>query len=269
MSEKIRPDLKGVSETLLMTLYSRAVESQRPDRLICDDRAVAMVNRMDFDFSHFLLQGHDVVALAMRIREIDSLARDFLSRNPQGLVVHVGCGLDTRFERVDNGRCEWVDLDLPQVVELRRQFIPAETPRCHLLGTSVLQDTWLEFIDQLGQRPRLVIAEGVFVYFEETQVKTLFLQLRDRFPGIELVCDAQSPFMIWANNLQLSVGQVKARMHWGLKHGSDVVGWGEGIKLLGEWYFFDHPEPRMGPILWMRRIPGMAKSTGVFHYRLG
>jgi O-methyltransferase involved in polyketide biosynthesis len=66
-------------------------------------------------------------------------------------------------------------------------------------------------------RPFLFIAEGVFPYFEEAQVKGLFLTLRAHFPGAELVRDAHSPFIIWADNLHLALAKVKARLRWGLK----------------------------------------------------
>jgi O-methyltransferase involved in polyketide biosynthesis len=113
------------------------------------------------------------------------------------------------------------------------------------------------------------VAEGVLVYFEEARVKELVLNLQAHFPGAELVIDGQRPFMIWANSLQLAVGGMSARLHWGLKHGKDLENWGEGISMLEEWFFFDKPEPRLRAIQWMRYLPGIAKSTGIFHYRLG
>ncbi len=59
-------------------------------------------------------------------REFDRSARDFLARNPEAVVAHTGRGLDSRFERVDDGRVEWYDLDLPDVIELRRKFLGGE-----------------------------------------------------------------------------------------------------------------------------------------------
>jgi hypothetical protein len=109
----------------------------------------------------------------------------------------------------------------------------------------------------------------VFPYYEEAQIKALFLKLRDQFPGSDLVCDAHTPFIIHTDNLQLVFSKVSARLHWGLAHGNDVETWGEGIRLLDEWFYFDDPEPRMRSYHWMRHIPLLEKSTGIFHYRLG
>jgi O-methyltransferase involved in polyketide biosynthesis len=269
MTEKIIQNLNGVSKTLLMTLYVRARESKRPDAMIRDDKAVAMVNQIECDFSRLRLHRHDEVAVIMRMRKFDNHLRDFLMRNPDAVVVHIGCGLDTRFERVDNGRVEWFDLDMPDVMELRRKLMNNTGNRYHTLATSVFDDVWIDKVCQYRPHPFMFIAEGVLPYFEETQVKSLVLKLRDHFPGSELVCDAHTPFVIWADNLQLAFSRVDARLRWRLKHGRDVETWGEGIRLLDEWNYYEDPEPRLRAFRWVRLIPPLAKSSGIFHFQLG
>jgi O-methyltransferase involved in polyketide biosynthesis len=269
MPEKTSPVLDGVSETMLITLYTRARETQRPDAMIRDEKAVEIVGQMKDDLSRLKLQGHDEVALILRVRQFDRKVNQFLARNPEAVVVHFGCGLDTRFERVDDGRVQWFDLDLPEVIELRKRLVGGEGGRYHLVSGSAFEDTWLEMVRPFADRAFLFMAEGVFPYFRETQIKALVLKLRDQFPGAELVCDAHTPFVIRTDNLQLALSGVKARLRWGLKHGRDVEKWGEGILMLEEWFYFDDPEPRMAPYRWMRHFPLLGRSTGIFHYRLG
>ena len=139
MTKTLDPTLLGVAETLLLTLYIRAMESQRPDALIRDEKAAALVRQLDYDFARVAqvkMDDGDRVTVLLRNREFDRQARDFLARCPQAAVVHFGCGLDSRFERVDNGQVECYDLDLPEVIELRRKFISAERGRYYLLGYS-------------------------------------------------------------------------------------------------------------------------------------
>jgi O-methyltransferase involved in polyketide biosynthesis len=272
MSETTTHSLSDAAETLLITLYIRAMESQRADALIRDEKAVALVTRLDYDFSRIKqirMDENDKVGLVLRNREIDRHARDFLARCPEAVVVHIGCGLDSRFERVDNGQVEWYDLDLPQVIELRRKYIGDEGGRYHLLDCSVFDSAWLERVSVHHQRPFLFLAEGVLMYFEGAQVKSLVLMLRDHFPGAELVFDAFSPYIVWANNLRLSLTQFGARYGWGLKRGKDIERWGTGICLLDEWFPFSRPEPRLSHVRWMRHIPLFARVMGIFHYRLG
>ena len=259
-----------VAKTLVFPLYFRARESQRPDALIKDERAVELIDKISYDFSQLKFEDHDQVGIVLRTRKIDRHVQDFLSRHPEGIVVHIGCGLDLRFERVDNGQVEWYDLDLPPVIELRQEMIGEEGERHHLVGCSVLENAWLETVSIHRPRPFLFLAEGVFTYFEETQVKSLFLKIRDHFPGAELVCDATSPLIVRLNNLRTSRTKIGIRYHWGLKQAKDVENWGEDIRLLDEWYLFDEPVPRLGAShRWMRIIPQLAKSLGILHFQLG
>jgi O-methyltransferase involved in polyketide biosynthesis len=170
---------------------------------------------------------------------------------------------------VDNGQVEWFDLDLPDVMDLRDKLIHTENSRYHTLAASVLEEDWLEEVSRFKPRPFMFIAEGVLPYFEEAQVKSLFLKLCEQFPGCELVCDAHTPFGIWADNLHLAFVKAKARMHWRLNSGKEVESWGADIRLLDEWYYYSDEESPLKAYRWMRLIPGIAKASGIFHYRLG
>ena len=281
MSETIEQDLSGVSDTYLAPLYWKAMESQRPDTILKDEKAEALVAQMTadgYDFSRVRQIKMNELLYAMRViftREIDRYARDFLSRHPEAVVVHIGCGLDARFERVgcdqpDTSQVEWYDLDLPEVIELRRKLIDGEEGRYHLLGCSVLEPAWQEAVRVHRGRPFLFLAEGVFMYFTETQVKSLVLTLRDHFPGAELVFDGWRPFEIWLGNFVLG-----GLLRWGFWRGQELEGWGsassagDGIRLLDEWGYFDRPEPRLHSFRWMAPIFRLLKPMRVFHFQLG
>jgi O-methyltransferase involved in polyketide biosynthesis len=272
MLETTDQNLSDVSETSLAVLYWRAMESQRPDAMMKDEKAVALVTQMGYDFERIRQIPINEFQKVMRImltREMDRYVRDFLSRHPEAVVVHIGCGLDSRFERVDNGRVEWFDLDLPGVIDLRRRFIGDERERYHLLGCSVIEDAWLEAVKVYSQRPFLFLAETVFVYFMEAQVKSLVLTLRDHFPDAELVFDGWTPFLVWAGNRHFSLSSSKfaGLLRWGLRRGQELEGWGDDIHLLGEWGFFDQPEPRLARIRWLRHIKSLTHR--IFYFRLG
>ena len=275
-AETVNQDLSGVAETMLIPLYIRAMESQRPDAMMKDEKAVALVTQMSYDFDRVrkipMTEGNKVTRI-MLTREMDRYARDFLSRHPEAVVVHIGCGLDSRFERADNGRVEWFDLDLPGVIDLRRRFIGDERERYHLLGCSVLEDAWLEAVKVHSQRPFLFLAETVFVYFIEAQVKSLVLTLRDHFPGAELVFDGWTPFLVWVGNRQLSLSSSKLAaglLHWGFWRGQELEGWSDGIRLLDEWGFFDQPEPRLAHIRWWwHPIETLVRTHRIYHFQLG
>jgi O-methyltransferase involved in polyketide biosynthesis len=270
MSTIDRQKLSDISETLLITLYIRALESQRPDALIRDEKAVELVTQLHYDFGRLKLlhlSEANKLVIILRNREFDRYTRAFLARHPQAVVVHIGCGLDTRFERVDSGQVEWYDLDLPDVIELRRKLIGDEGERYHLLGISVLDHTWLDTVSAHGQRHFLFLAEGVFMYFEGAQVKSLVLTLRDRFPGAELIFDCYSPIHVWRSNLQTA--RFGFRTRWGIWHGQEIERWGDDIRLLDEWGYFDCPDTRLDSIRWLRPIEGLARTFRIYQFQLG
>ena len=164
---------------------------------------------------------------------------------------------------------EWYDLDLPDVIELRRKVFGDEGGRYHLLACSVLEDAWMEAVKMHAPRPILFLAEAVFIFFTEAQVRSLVLALRDRFPGAELVFDGWRPFEIWLGNRYLSPSKFAGLMQWGFWSGREIERWGAGIRLLDAWGFFDQPEPRLNSYRWMAPLFRLFKPMRVFHFQLG
>lgn len=257
-------DLSEVSQTLLIPLYFRALESQRPDALIRDPKAVELVGQLEGEFSEVQQMKNEQVNFLLRMREFDRLARAFLAEHPDGVIVDLGCGLDTRFERVDNGQVNWYGLDLPEVIELRKELL-AETARSHFIGSSLLDFEWMDALSSQAGKRILFLAEAVLVYFQEADVKRLVQTLAARFPEAELVCEVYSPVVIRYHPRPAAVAQP----HWGLKHDRDVEAWAPGIRLLSQWTYFDQPEPRLGASQIMRYFPFLARLVRVVHYRLG
>lgn len=257
-------NLNAVSQTLMIPLYFRAMESQRPDALVRDPKAVELVGQLDYDFSGVQRLKDEQVNYLLRMREFDRQARAFLAEHPDGVIVDLGCGLDTRFERVDNGQVEWYGLDLPEVIELRKELLD-ETPRSHFIGCSVLDFSWMDALSGQAGKHILFLAEAMLVYLEEADVKRSVQALAERFPGAELVCDAYSPVVVRFHPRPPDM----PRPRWGLKDDRDVEVWAPGIRLLSQWYYFDKPEPRLGVFQIMRYVPFIARVVRIVHYGLG
>ena len=136
-----------------------------------------------------------ITTMSMRIRRYDAYLRDFLAREPDAVVVNLGCGLDDRRRRVDNGLMRWYDLDLPEVIALRRQFLP-ENERFRFIGTSVLDFEWLEQIPDVPGQRVMFVAEGLFMYVPPDDVRALVLELRGKCPGSELVAEVVNTRMV-------------------------------------------------------------------------
>ncbi|MEL6225379.1 MAG: class I SAM-dependent methyltransferase, partial [Cyanobacteria bacterium J06627_8] len=134
--------------------------------LIQDEKAVEIVNALDYDFSKWK-KSKTLAGATLRTRLFDEDVQTFLSSNPTGTIVEIGCGLNTRFERLDNGKARWFDLDLPDSMALRRQFFE-DQPRRTMLAASVLDTDWMETVIDTGG-PWCFISEAVIIYLSPEQ----------------------------------------------------------------------------------------------------
>ncbi|KJY28628.1 class I SAM-dependent methyltransferase [Streptomyces sp. NRRL S-495] len=188
MSGAERPDLAAVPETALWTLWQRAVEARRPGALLHDPKAVELVDRIDFPFAErFGTSGLQSRLQALRVGCFDREVADFLAREPRGTVVCLGEGLETQYWRVDNGRAQWLSVDLPEAVELRERLLPPG-PRQRYLAADATDLTWAEAVDR--DRAVLITAQGLLMYLPPPRVRELVAACAERFPGGSLVLDA-------------------------------------------------------------------------------
>lgn len=258
----------AVSRTLLIPLWARALEQRERHPILVDPVAAAVVDAIDYDWNGIRLARGDLVQMVVRAREFDRFVRDFLSRHPGACVVQLGAGLDSRFQRVDDGSVRWFDLDLPEVVALRRRLIP-ESERSRCLAGSVTEPQWMEDVVRPAGSPILFVAEALLPYLEAGQVRELVVRLLKTFPGAELVTDMCTPLALRIDNLHLLVVGSRARMHWSERDPHDVEAWGPGIRLAESFGYFEDPEPRMGLPSWFRRVPWLRRATTIQRYVLG
>ncbi len=237
-------------ETLLVPLYSKALESHRPNPIIADPKAEEILNGIEYDFQQLHVPKQTLITLAMRAKKLDSLVRDYLGRTEHPVVLHLGCGLDSRVLKVKPAVGEWYDLDYPDVIELRRMFYD-ETSRYHMLASSVTDPAWLDQVE--GNGPACIVAEGLLMYLYEEQVKQLFIGLQKRFPSSEVCFDAYSRLTARSINRHPSIKKTGAQIHWGLDEIAEIKSWGAGVELLEEWYFTDSEDiSRLG--FWERLL---------------
>jgi len=240
MSERVDVTLGEVQKTLFLPLWGRAEESRKPKPLLVDEAALNIMARVAFDFSP-LTERIDALTQFGWIRRsllYDRVVKEFLTRYPDGTIVNIGCGLDTTFERTDNGMLKWYDLDLPDVIALRSRFLK-ESERRRFLATSFLEDDWLEVVE-VGSNV-LFMAAGVFYYFEEPQIKAFIVRLIDRYPGSEIVFDASSPLGVKICNKKViessGLGE-QSHLVWGLKRTDDVTSWDPRIRIVNTHYYY-------------------------------
>ena len=235
--------LGEVQETLLVPLFARAAESRRKRPIVQDPRALEIVGSIDWDFERFH-QRRRIVACVLRTAMFDGWVEEFLDRHPEGTVVEIGGGLNTRFERLDNGRAHWFDLDLPDAVELRRHFF-ADHPRRKMLAGSVVDGGWMAAVEA-SPGPYFFVAEAVFVYLREAEVREAVARIVDRFPGLLLAFDTATHRAIEGGNKDFERKKMAVRFRWACEHPADIERWQIGLRLVESRTLVDVPDPLRG-----------------------
>jgi O-methyltransferase involved in polyketide biosynthesis len=238
----IKIDLGAVQTTLFFPLLARAREAEKNNPIVYDIYARDIVARIDYDFSKFeaLLrdESHQLGGV-IRAYNFESSVREFLAHNRNAVVVNIGAGLDTLFQRVDNGSVMWINIDLPDVVALRQRLIP-DSEREMTIAKSVFDFTWIDDISlQTKGRSLLFMAAAVLFYFAASEVEILFRKLAGAFPSAHFVFDSiSSALWVWLANWAIMRKRgldSSARMKWHLKRASRLRRWVDTIKVVEEY----------------------------------
>ncbi|MEW5820378.1 MAG: class I SAM-dependent methyltransferase [Cyanobacteriota bacterium] len=247
-------NLSNISDTLFISLLGRAIAAERfPELGFVDPYAEEIVKRIDFNFNQFIKDNEAMKASALRAKLFDGIVIEFFKRNPEGLAIQLGSGLCSRFKRVDNGKLKWVDLDLPEVIELKKQFVP-ENDRFKYLAFSVLDYQWLEKIDIIPDTPVIIIAEGLLIYLKQEDVNCLLKSICDKFihfsADVELVFDAFHRLMVnrYIQKLQKSVRKTGAKFQWGIYNLEEIISSHKKLILIADLELIKHIRLRLNII---------------------
>lgn len=223
--------LEGVMETLLITLDIRARDYKAQDSILKDRKSAEIAEKIDYDFSDFQTEKHNYVGVLSRARIMDREIRKFIEKYPDCHIVSIGSGLDTRFDRLDNGRIHWYDIDFPEVIEVRKKFFE-ENERVKFIAKSALDESWTKEIRAEGKK-LLIIAEGVVMYLTSEEVRKLLNMLTDHFDSFELHLDCVSRFSVNRAGMNKAVRKTRSEYHFGVSKGREIVALNPKLKQIG------------------------------------
>lgn len=254
--ENIHVDIGEVQRTLLFPLLARARETEKKDPVLSDTYAKDIIARIDNDLSEFetlLANENHQLGMVIRAYHFDTTILDFLTHHNNAVVINIGAGLDTTFQRVDNGKLLWFNIEMPDVATLRQRLIP-DSEREITIAKSVFDFTWINDIaPQTVDRPIIFMAPGVLFYFTKSEVEILFHKLADSYPSARFVFDSVPRFTLWAQNREVKKGTIPSFSiwKWHLRRTSDLRKWIHSIKIIDEYPIFGRVRIREG---WSRKM---------------
>lgn len=237
--EKLGFELNAIQRTMFLPLWGRFKESKKDDPLLYDEKAIEIINNIDFDFSSLdkNVDDYGSVSWVIRAMRMDQAVKNFIKKHPKATIVNIGAGLDTGFERVDNQDIMWYDLDLLDSIKFRRKFIK-ETNKRKFIAKSVFDISWFDEINEIEDNI-LFLAAGVLMFFEEKELKKLFSNLALKFPNGEIFFDALSvEGLNYANEIMKSAGMKENMLFWGIDNAYDIENWNKNIKVIDEFSYY-------------------------------
>lgn len=257
---------------MLATLYGRALDSRRPNSVLNDVAAARAVARIDYDFRKTKMTGTSAVGVAIRAKALDDWTRSFLASHPTATVLHLACGLDTRVQRIAPAdTVRWVDVDLPDVVELRTRLLEAPGGDYRLVGASVTSDSWLDEVP--ADRPTVAVFEGLSMYLRKEEGRRLIERITSRFPSGQLLFDCYGSWGIKLQKLVPAVRNAGATLHWGIDDPRELEAWHPGLKCVDALRSVDMPDLENLPLsgrIGLRvvaRIPALRDIGRILRYR--
>jgi O-methyltransferase involved in polyketide biosynthesis len=187
-------DLTGAQKTLLITLYAKALDCRSKHSILHDEKAYEIVKAIDYNFENTVGYGnHNIIVV--RARQIDEWIKEFLKTHPDSTVVNLGCGLDSRVARIRPffQGISWFDVDFPEVIKERKAFFSNEEGY-QMVASSITESTWLDQLPRIN--PATIIADGVFEYLSEAEVRTLLNRLTDHFPSGQISFDVMNSYAV-------------------------------------------------------------------------
>ena len=185
-------------------------------------------------------------------------------------MVNLGCGFDTRYWRIDHNQCEYIELDLPEIVELKKDILKDQL--CYeLIGCSVLDPAWIDRVTSKGNRHVLLIAEGLMMYLPKAEVIDLFKTFSERFYQSQIVLEVVTEKYtrgIWKKIIILKMKRELgfdsgSSYNFGVKNALELESFGTGIKVIDEWSYVEDPDirPRILKCLGLSRTQWTITAT--------
>lgn len=260
--------LEDVQETALIPLVIKANETMRKNARVKDEMAVEIVASLGIDTTPYdkFMSHEGVIA---RTVMLDRIVKDFLSKNPDAVIVNLGSGFDNRFSRVDNGKVSWFNLDLPSSIDVRKKVFK-EHDRVTELPGSILDDKWCSAVlkeTKKNTRKVLLLAEGLFMYFTMEEIKRILSILKTNFKSATLIAEMNNPLMVKNQKYHDTVKNTGAVFKSGTWSGQEIADLCEGIFFIEEHSFNEEMKKHsFGGWLFAKLLPKMNDRWATFEW---
>ena len=210
--------MNNVNKTLYIPLYGKAYVSQK-GIILSDKKAEEIWAAEGFELKGKSASKWLAYYMGMRSKVFDNWLNEKVKKASDAVIIHVGCGMDSRFLRVSAKNHDWYDVDFSEVIEERKRYY-RETDVYHMLGTDIREENWLNNIPQ--KKHAIVVMEGVSMYLQLEELKEVFRNICIHFEQVELLMDCYTTFAAKASKYKNPINDVGVTNVYGLDNPKEL-----------------------------------------------
>lgn len=206
--------LSGVEDTLYIPLVARIFASEKFPNYFYDEKALSLKPYIPTNLIEKNASEYFHMASVCRQDVIDKKIIKFLEENENCNVVFLGAGLETAYNRINNKKANFYQVDLPSVIEIRNRILGnAENEK--LISGDMFTLEWIKEIDT--ELPTMIAVSGVYQYFNKEKIVEMVKKMKSLLPNGELVFDAtNTKGLKIANRYVKKTGNVNAQMYFSI-----------------------------------------------------
>lgn len=228
-------NLEGVEKTMLLTLFAKAKHSQEKNHKFYDSKAIEVISKVDYDFSKAEKDKFMQLGTIARTIVLDEMVGEYIKYHPECTIVNIASGMDTRFNRLDNGRINWYNVDLENSANYRLKYIE-DTDRVTTLAYSAMDPGWADEI--LIRNDVLFIVEGLTMYLNQKNVEDIINIIDTNFDECTIFMEIMPPVSV-KNTKEESIEDTNAKFIWGVEKGHELTEINQNFKWIKDVNLFD------------------------------
>lgn len=237
--------MNNINKTLYIPLYGKAYVS-RKGIILHDPKAEEIWAAEGFPLKGKSKSKWLAYYMGMRSAVFDRWLKGQMEADPSAVILHIGCGMDSRCLRVGTRGHLWFDMDFPDVIGERKRYYP-ETAEYKMLAADARSADWLSKIPSGNV---IVVMEGVSMYLRPDELRQTMAQIASYFPSVRLLMDCYTEFAAKASKVKNPINDVGVTQVYGM----------DDPKILEEGGFFFVKEHDMTPVDLVDELRGIEKS---------
>ncbi len=228
--------LEGVEKTMLLTLFAKAQHSQEKNHKFYDRKAIEVISKIEYDFTIANKDKKMKMGVIGRTIVLDDMVSDYIKKHPHCTIINIASGMDTRFNRLDNGHIRWYNIDLENSVDFRLKYIE-DSDRVKTLAYSAMDEKWANEI-KIESGNVLIIIEGLTMYLQEKDVSDILKIIADNFMHCTVFMEIMPPSSV-KKTKEISIEETNSEFTWGLQKGHEVLNINPNFKWIKDVNLFD------------------------------